>query len=201
MMQSAVAAWAAARAATPMAGTSLEFAVGVEAEFLLFGEDLELVDRGGAVDVAGGDERPVAAFLEQLAQFGGGGGFAGTVQADHEDLQRPGAGQGGFTFAEEFDELVVDDLDDLLARGDGLEDLLADALRLHPLDEIAGDLEMHVGGEQGGAHFLEGGRHVFLGELAHAAEIAEGAAQFIGEGFEHGKGPLKRPGGADPRYF
>jgi hypothetical protein len=41
-------------------GDILGVAVGVEAELLLLGEDLELVDGGGAVDVARDDEGPVA---------------------------------------------------------------------------------------------------------------------------------------------
>ena len=38
-------------------------AVGVEAELFLLGENLKLVDGGGAVDVAGDDERLVAALF------------------------------------------------------------------------------------------------------------------------------------------
>jgi hypothetical protein len=56
---------------------------------------------------------------------------------------------------------------------------LADALGLHALDEIAGDLEVDIGGEQGGAYLLEGVRHVFVGELADPAQIAEGAAELV----------------------
>ena len=167
-------------------GHILRGAVGVELEFLLLGQDLKLVDGRGPVDVAGGDERAVAAFLEQLAELGGGGGLAGAVEADHHDLERPGSGEAGCTLAEQADELVVDDLDDLLAGGDGLEHVLTDALGLHALDELPGDLEMDVGGEEGGAHLLEGLRHVGFRELADAPQVAEGAAKFVGEGFEHG---------------
>ncbi len=112
------------------------------------------------------------------------------MQADHQDFQRPRRGETGRAFAEEPYEFVVDDFDDLLAGGDPLEDFLADALRLYALDEFARDLEMHVGGEEGGAHFLECVRHVFVGEFADASEIAERAAEFFGEGFEHGTPPL-----------
>jgi hypothetical protein len=72
-----------------------------------------------------------------------------------------------------------------LAGGDGFQDILTDALGLDAFDELAGNLEMDVGGEQGGAHFLERLGHVFLGELADAAEVAQGVAQFFGERFEH----------------
>jgi hypothetical protein len=51
------------------------------------------------------------------------------VETDHEHLQRALRGEVGRAFAEQLHELVVDDLHDLLAGGDGLEDLLAGALR------------------------------------------------------------------------
>ena len=51
----------------------------------------------------------------------------------------------------------------------------------HAVDELAGDLEMDVGRKQGGAHLLEGGLHVFLGQLAHPAQVAHGLAQFLSE--------------------
>jgi hypothetical protein len=57
---------------------------------------------------------------------------------------------------------------------------------LDPFDEVAGDLEVDVGGEQGGAHFLERVRHVFFREFADPAKVAERAAEFFRERFEHG---------------
>ena len=44
-------------------GDVLGGAVGVKAELFLLGENLKLVDGGGAVDVAGDDERLVAALF------------------------------------------------------------------------------------------------------------------------------------------
>ena len=117
------------------------------------------------------------------------------MQSDHQDFQRAGSGEIRGAFAEEPDELVMNDFDDLLPGGDALEDLLADTLLLHAFDEFARHLEMHVGGEQRGAHFLECLRHVVFGEFANAAQIAEGAAQFFGEGFEHETRTVWRNGG------
>ena len=77
------------------------------------------------------------------------------------------------------------DLHHELTGRDALDHLLTDALQLHPFDEFAGHLEVHVGGEEGGAHLLQGVHHVLVGEFADAAEIAQGQAQFLGEGFEH----------------
>ena len=74
--------------------------------------------------------------------------------------------------AEEIDELVVDDFDDLLAGADALEDLLAQAFFFDAGDEFAGDFEVDIGAEEGGAHFLESDGHIVLGELADATEVA-----------------------------
>jgi len=108
------------------------------------------------------------------------------VETDHQDLERTLLGEFGRALAEEFYELVMNYLHDLLAGRDGLEDVLARALGLHPVNELAGDLEMDVGGQQGGAHFLEGIRHVGLGQGTDPTQVAQGAGQFIGQAFEHG---------------
>jgi len=62
----------------------------------------------------------------------------------------------GVLGAQQHDEFVVDDLDHLLARLDGLEDLLAEGLGLDGLDEIAGNLEMDVCLQECKSHIPEG---------------------------------------------
>jgi len=109
------------------------------------------------------------------------------VETDHQDLERACGGEGGGAFAEEADKFVVDDFDDLLARGDALEDFLADALLLHAVDEFADDFEMDVGAEESRADLFEGLGHVFFREFADATEVAESVAEFFGERFEHGR--------------
>ena len=98
------------------------------------------------------------------------------MEAHHHYLERPRGGETGFAFAEQAHELVVDDLDDLLAGGDALQNLLTDALRLNPLHEVARNLEMNIRGEQGGAHFLQRVRHVGFRQRAYAPEVAERVA-------------------------
>src|SRR2546423_12326803 len=55
---------------------------------------------------------------------------------------------------------------------------------------------MHVGRQQGGADLLQGLGHIFFGQFAHAAEIAEGVAEFFGKRFEHGESGCGTPVGA-----
>ena len=47
--------------------------------------DLELLDRGGAERVAGGEHHAIILFLQPMAQFADGGGLARAVDADHQD--------------------------------------------------------------------------------------------------------------------
>ena len=77
----------------------------------MLGRRFQLLAGGGAVDVDGDEHGAVAGFFEPLGELAGGGGFAGALQAGHED---DGWGLGGFfeaggVVAEDVDEFVVDD--------------------------------------------------------------------------------------------
>ena len=71
----------------------------------------------------------------------------------------------------------MDDLDDLLARLNALDDFRAEGLGFDALDEIAGDLEIHVGFQQRQPHFAQGIADVGLGNFAEAAQVAEGVLE------------------------
>ena len=112
----------------------------------------ELIDGSRPLQVAG-DQHGAAAFLfEQAGELGGRGGFAGAVQAHHQDaggrieIERRGVA------AEQSGQLIVENLNDLLAGRDAAQDILAERLGLDASDEVLGDLEMHVRLEQGEAH-------------------------------------------------
>ena len=102
----------------------------VEARLDLLGDDFELLARGGAVDVDRDEHGTVTALLEPGGQLAGGGGFAGALQAGHEnDRGRLGGEvEARGVFAEQGDELVADDLDDLLGGRERGEDFSADGL-------------------------------------------------------------------------
>ena len=78
-------------------------------------------------------------------------------------------------------ELVVEDLDDLFAGFDRLEHVLAHGLFLHLGDEVLGDAEFDIGLQQGDADFAQGVGDVFFRDAAHAAEVAEGFVEAVGE--------------------
>ena len=106
--------------------------------------------------------------------------------AGGESILSAGAGA---VAGEDADQLVVDDLDDLLAGGDRLGDGLAAGLVLHPLDEVAGDRQRDVGLEQGDADLAQRGRDVLVGQRALAGELVEDAGEPAAEGLEHGRTP------------
>ena len=121
-------------------------------------------------------QRLAAALLEHAAELAGGGRFAGALQAAHHqhgDFVRALEVQRVVDRAHQVDELLVDDADDLLARVERLEHLLADRLLGDARHEVADDREADVGFEQRFLDELEPVAHVRFGELALAAERFE----------------------------
>ena len=111
----------------------------------------ELLDRGGPVDVAGRDgDRGAVLLVQHLGQLGRRGRLARALQAGHQDDRRRARreGQPGRGAAHQRGQLLVDDLDDLLAGVELLADLDAQAALLHGRRELLDDLEVDVGLEQ-----------------------------------------------------
>ncbi len=111
----------------------------VEFGFDGFGDDLELLARGGAIDVDRDEHGPMAALLEPGGELAAGGGFAGALQAGHENDRGRlrGEFEAGRVFAEQCDQLVADDLDDLLGGRKRGEHLGSDGLDANVLDQVA----------------------------------------------------------------
>ena len=107
--------------------------------------------------------------------------LAGALQADHHHGDGRGGVQidGGAVRAEHGDELVVDDLDDHLAWRDRAQNLLADRLGLHLVDEVAHHIERDVRLEQGAAHLAHRLADVALGQRAATRQLVENAGQAI----------------------
>ncbi len=92
--------------------------------------------------------------------------------------------------AEQFDQLVVDDLHDLLRRRQRCQDVLPHRLVLDAVDEGADDLEVDVGFEQRHANLAERLLDVLLRQPAAAAQLVEDGLQSRTQGIEHGNALL-----------
>ena len=109
----------------------------------LLAEDRQLLHCRRAVGVERGHQHPLAlAFLQPLGQLGGRRRLARALQAHHQDrrgrvvdLERAGI----LVTLQHMDQLVMNDLDHLLTRGDRFGHGLAGGLVLHGLDEIPRD--------------------------------------------------------------
>ena len=81
----------------------------------------------------------------------------------------------------------MDDLHDLLARRQALEDVLPERALLDRRREVTGDLEIHVGFEERETDLAHRLRDRFLVEPSTAAEAAKCGLELVGEGVEHGR--------------
>ena len=161
------------------------FAVDRHADLLA--EHFELIDGGGTLQVGGDQQRLAAALAQRQGELAGRGRFALTLQtAEHED-GRPilGEVEAGIDRPHEGDQLVVDDLEDLLAGIEGAQHFLADGALGDALDEIVGDGVVDVGVEQGLADFLHGLADVGFRDASAAAQLLQGFAEIALNAFKH----------------
>ena len=165
----------------------LRGAIGVDGNVELRAQRLELVDGGRAVDVGCDESRRPSLGLELAGQFRSRRRLARSLQADeHNDGRRDAVEvQPRPLLAEHGGELVVDDLDELLCRRDGLDRRNADGLLLNPLDELARELEADVGLEQHTPDFPKPFLDVGVGEHAATAELRKNVGDLFGKFVEH----------------
>ncbi len=151
------------------------------------GNDFELLARGRAVDVDRDEDGAVAALLEPRGQFAGCGRFSGALQSGHQDHRRRLRGEleARRVAAEQLDQLVPNDLDDLFGGRKGSKHLGANGLHADVLDEVLDDVEVHVGFEQCNADLAQSFGDVFFGQRALASKGLEGALQLVCKGLEH----------------
>ena len=167
----------------------------------LLADDAQLVDGGGAVDVAGHQQRAAALAAVELAQLGRVGGLAVALQTAHHQhgLALVLDAQGlGFLAAHQAGEFLVDDLDHLLGGGQAFHDLLAHRPFGHLGAEVLGHLVVDIGFQQRHAHFPHGRLDVRLIELALAAQLFEHAGQSLAQRFECHQSPSFRYSGVQP---
>ena len=133
-------------------------------------DDLQLVDRRRAVDIAGDQHGTVILRLEHFGELCRVGGFTGTLQAaHHNDRRRLGSKlQTGVFAAHQGGQLLVDDLDDHLRRGQAFHDVLTDRAFGHGFGEVLGNLVVDVRFEQRQSYLAHCLLDVVLRQLALA---------------------------------
>ena len=155
----------------------------------LLAEHGELIHGGGAVHIRRHEERGAALLGQQARELAAGSCFARAVQSAHEDAGRTaGEIQRRVLRAEQRHQFVIDDFDDLLAGLHRLNHFRAQRLLLHTLDEIARDLEVHIGVEQRHAHLAQRVADVALGNFPKPAQVFENLLQLVGQAVEHRRG-------------
>ena len=110
----------------------------------------------GTIHVHRNQHRPVPALFQPRRQLARGGGLAGTLQPGHQDhCGRLGRKfELGRVLAQDFDQFVMHDLDDLLRRRERRHHFLADGLCLDAVDKLLDHLEVDVGFQQRHADFF-----------------------------------------------
>ena len=87
--------------------------------------------------------------------------------------------------AQQHHQLVVDDLDELMPGPDVLERGNPDRLGLHPLEELAGEIEADVGFEKDPADLPEPFLDRIFRQDTASGEPLEGVVEFLGQLVEH----------------
>ena len=151
---------------------------------------LQLLDGGGAVDITGGQQGPLAVLpLHQTGQLGAVGGLTGALKANHHDHRRGlgGDGQLGAGPAHQLGKLLVDDLNDLLGRGQGLQHVGPNSLLRDLGHELLDHLIADIGLQKGQADLTHGLLHIGFGQAALAPQLFKGGGQLFRKSFKcHG---------------
>ncbi len=106
---------------------------------------LQLLHRGGAEGIAGGQHHRLALVLEAARQFADGGGLPRAVDAHHQDhprLARRGRGLRALTALQGLLQFLLE----LGAEGRGVGQLLTPDPAGDVIDDAGGGVHPHVGG-------------------------------------------------------
>ena len=144
---------------------------------------LQLVDGGGAVDVARDQKRLFSLFFEQERQLAAQRGFARALQtAHHDDRGRAVCHfQFGVGGAHQRDEFVVDDFNDLLGGVEAFEDLLPHRLFGNIGNEFFGDENVDVRLQKRHAHLAHRALDFQFGQTAVLGEFGKNVIESVGQ--------------------
>ena len=151
-------------------------------------EHRELLHRRRAIDVERGHQHLALVALGQAAgKFGGRGGFAGALQADHHDRdRRHGVEVDGLAVGTEGgDQFVVNDLHHHLAGRHRLDHGSADRLLANFFGKTSDHVERDVGFQQRAAHLAHCGVDIGLGQRPAPGQPIENATKFFRQIVEH----------------
>ena len=158
-------------------------------------EDRELVSRRRTIRVAGYEQRPSSIPGQAQRQLPGRRRLSRALQPhEHHDGRR----NSRFPkfrrrlAAQHLDQLVVHDLHDLLAGLDRLQDVLADSTLFDALEEVPGNVEIHVRFEQRPTNFAQALPQHRGRQDPSAAEAAKHTFQALAQLLEHPARSLSR---------
>jgi len=166
---------------------------GVEARDIeLPRQDLELLDGGRPVDVGGDQVRRPLLFLQVQGDLAARGGLPRPLQPHehHGDGRPAGEVQVLRLRPHHLRHLVVDDLDEVLVRGQRREHLGAQRLGPDSGDEILHHLVVDVGFQEGEADLVQGPLDVPFRDAPVAAQILQDALELFRQVLEQEPTPL-----------
>ena len=155
--------------------------------------DAQLVDRARPLQVTGHQQRSVALAAQPQRQLARQRGLTGALQTGqhHHGRRRLRECQLPGLPAEDGDQFLVDDLDDLLRRVEGAGYLRALGALFDSTDERTDHRQRNVGLEQRQPDFAGGGVDVGVGQPAFAAKSLQGTGEPIGQRFKHAAQPSR----------
>ena len=140
-------------------------------------DHLQLLDGGGTVNVARGQQRLFALLLQIVGQLSGHGGLTGALQAAQHINRRHGRRprQPGMLGTHQGRHFLADDLHHLLGGGQAVQHLLAHAAFRDLLAEILDHQVVDVGFQKRHAHVAHALLDGLLRQLAPAGQLGERA--------------------------
>ena len=145
--------------------------VGVDGQFKLLAEYLQLLDGGGALQVGGHQHRFAAALANRSPQLAAGGRFARALKtAEHQHRDIAAEVERMVHRPHQVHQFLIDDVNQLFGGVQRFQDRLADGLLADPGHEILDHRQADVGLQQGALHQAEAVAHVRLGKPSASAE-------------------------------
>ncbi len=145
------------------------------------GHDFKLLAGRRTIHVNRNQQRPMPPVLQPVRQLAGRSGFTRTLQAGHKHNGRRLRCELDLRSiaAQDLDQFIAKNLDDLLGRRERGRHLLPNRLLLDMIDELFYDLEVDISLEQRQADGTQRLLHVFFVEGGFAAQGLKRALQFF----------------------